>query len=828
MKIFFHSVIVLLCLLFSGYSFADTVTITDAEKAAKNFYWQNAGLQSHSTYDQISAILVETRTSRSMDLIYIFNIDNQGFVLVSGWDGTVPVPGYSTEGIYTGMAEGLPPGFSEILTLYEKQIEHAISARTKATPEIEAVWESLLSAPKQQNGSRSVNPLLTTTWNQSCYYNELCPEDDDAPNGYCGHVPVGCVALAMAQVMKYWDYPVTGNGSHSYYASPYGWQSADFGNTTYNWDAMPNSLSSSNLDVATLLYHCAVSVNMQFGPNGSGAYTGDALTALENYFNYDPAGQYYFKSSFTDVVWEDMLRDELDFGRPVIYRGQDSGGHAWVCDGYTADDYFHMNWGWGGYANGYFYLSNLNPAGQNFTSNQAAIMHIVPNEAIVEPPQNLQAEVVGNDVQLSWMPPLEPQWIHWDNGSTSGVLSMAGGGSFDAAARWAPGDLDSFDELYITKVSVYLGSDLPQYELKIWTGENAANLVYSEPLNSITSNGWNMIDLSGAVQIDAATDLYIGVSVIDQPNGESAIGRDSGPAVEGRGGMISFDGSTWGELMDYGLNFNWNIQAFVNTTEDGKSLAAGALIKGKPYPPNSAELISMPAKPGNPANGPGNRDLIGYNIYRDGSKITESPVPGISYTDEGLAPGTYEYYVTSLYNAGESAPSNTVSVTSGLSVHNFQLSAGWNSISSLLLPVNPEVEEICVPVMDHMVIMQNMNSVYCPVLEINTLQQWDFQSGYLIKVDQDCSLPFEGLTNTDRTITLNNGWNLIPVLSECEVNTEALFADIVSYVRVVKDAAGSGVYWPSKGVNTLPVLEPGKAYYVKIFSSKTINFPSCE
>lgn len=828
MKTLAKATIVISCLIFSGTLFADIITLTEAKKAAKNFYWQQAADQLHTAYDKLSADLIETRRYQDMDLIHIFNMDNHGFVMISGWDGTIPVPGYSTESVYNGQEQDLPPAFAEMLDFYEKQISEAIIAKTRATPEIEETWEKLLGSPQPQKGSRSVNPLLTTTWNQSCYYNELCPEDDDAPFGYCGHVPVGCVALAMAQVMKYWDYPATGTGSHTYYAAPYGWQSADFSNTTYNWDNMPNNINSSNLSVATLLYHCAVSVDMQFGPNGSGASTADALTALENYFNYDPAVQFYYKSSYSDDVWENMLRDELDLGRPVIYRGQGTGGHAWVCDGYTEDDYFHMNWGWGGYANGNFYLSDLSPAGQNFTNNQAAIMNIIPGDAIVEPPQNLQAEVNGNDIQLTWLPPLEPQWIHWDDGSTSGVLSMAGGGSFDAAARWAPGDLNTFDGLYITKVSVYLGSELPEYEVKIWTGENATNLVYSEPINNIISNNWNTLELSSALQIDASTDLYIGVSVIDQPNGESSVGRDSGPAVEGRGGMISFNGSTWSELLDYGLNFNWNIQAYVNTSNDGKGLATKVLQSGESYQINTTELISMPVKPGEPIRSPKNRDLLGYNIYRNGSKINENVVPETSYTDEDLTPGTYEYYITSLYNAGESAPSNTVSATSGLTVENLQLNAGWNSISSLLLPPNPDVENICEPVTDHLVIIQNMNTAYCPELNINTLQEWDFQSGYLIKVNQDCNLPFEGLTNTNRTITLNNGWNLIPVLSECEVDTEGFFADIVTYIRVVKDAAGSGVYWPSKGVNTLPVLEPGKAYYVKIFSSKTLTFPSCE
>lgn len=825
MKLSTRLALFLAILISPSFAFADHISQETAKEVAVNFYiQQNPEADNNKTV----VSLIEVKTLNNQNLLYIFDINAEGFVIVAGWDGVVPIAGYSNSGSFPNDTEDLPPALISMLDYYEQQIAFAVAEDLEPTPEISAKWDELVSPVTNPGGSRSVSPLISTNWNQSCYYNELCPEDNNAPNGYCNHVPVGCVALAMAQVMKYWDYPATGNGSHSYYASPYGMQSADFGSTTYEWENMPNSINSSNLAVATLLYHCAVSVDMQFGPNGSGASTWDALTALENYFNYDPEAQFYYKSSFPEDTWEEMLREELDQGRPIIYRGSGTGGHAWVCDGYSADDYFHMNWGWGGYANGYFYLSNLNPSGMNFSNNQAAIMHIIPAEANVEPPTNLEAQVDDNDIMLSWDEPIIPQWIYWCNGSTGGVLSLMGGGSYNAAARWEPEHIEEFDGLYITKVSVYLGTNLADYEIKIWTGENAANLILTQPVTSMIPYSWNIIELNQAIQIDASNELFVGVGVLDQPDGEGSLGHDNGPGVTGLGDLISFDGSNWSTLSGFGMNFNWNIQAYVNTSPDGKDLQVGTLVKEPIKNSNTNQIISSPVKPGTQNASPPSRDILGYNIYRNDLKINESIVSEQFYTDEDVQPGTHTYYVTSVYNAGESAPSNTVTVTSGIITQTLQLETGWNSLSSSIVPLNPEMESMCSSVMGNMIIIQNLNGVYYPGMNINTIGNWDVESGYLIKVDQACNLAFDGLPSSSKTLTLNSGWNLIPVISACEVNTAELFNQIANYITIVKDAAGTGVYWPEKDINTLPVLKPGQAYLVKITSSGSITFPECE
>jgi len=207
------------------------------------------------------------------------------------------------------------------------------------------------------------------------YYNASCPADAAGPDG---HVWAGCVATAMAQVMKYHNYPTTGTGSHSYSHPTYGTLSANFGETTYNWASMPDSLSDYNSDVAKLLYHIGVSVDMDYAPDGSGAYMSDAAYALETYFKYSNSLSYVWKSSYSTDEWTTILRTEIDNKRPILYSGHGTGGHAFVCDGYSGSDYFHFNWGWGGSEDNYFYLNDLTPGSYDFTDSQGAVIGIRP------------------------------------------------------------------------------------------------------------------------------------------------------------------------------------------------------------------------------------------------------------------------------------------------------------------------------------------------------------------------------------------------------------------------------------------------------------------
>ncbi|NLK49496.1 MAG: T9SS type A sorting domain-containing protein [Candidatus Cloacimonetes bacterium] len=312
--------------------------------------------------------------SLSVDF-YIINLSPGGFVLVAADDLSAPVLGYSTNGSFP--VEDIPAHIDWYLGEYSRSMREI-----RSHPEwtVDPTWSKLLKKDFSDFViTRDIAPLCATTWDQGWPYNSQCPP---AANGPGGHVWAGCVATAMAQVMKKWNYPITGNGSKSYYADGYGTQTANFGETTYNWSLMPNSVSQENNHVTTLLYHCGVAVEMMYGAEGSGAYSSDARHAMVNYFRYNSEAYYYRANDYSATTWASMLRNDLDLGRPIIYRGQGSGGHAFVLDGYQGTDYFHFNWGWSGAFNGYFYLNNLNPNQNSFTALQAAVLNLYPSQII--------------------------------------------------------------------------------------------------------------------------------------------------------------------------------------------------------------------------------------------------------------------------------------------------------------------------------------------------------------------------------------------------------------------------------------------------------------
>jgi len=215
----------------------------------------------------------------------------------------------------------------------------------------------------------AVGPLVQTTWDQKCYYNTLCPTDASGP---CGHAVTGCVATAMAQIMKYWNYPATGTGSNSYTHPTYGTLSANFGSTIYRWNEMPAHLTEENGAVATLMYHCGVAVNMYYSAWSSAAIL--SPDALITYFGYSPSGRYEFREDYSDTEWTALMKAELNSLRPVLYRGSgEQGGHAFIVDGFEGEDFFHINWGWGGGYDGYFYLGTI-----EFSQDQGAVTGIYP------------------------------------------------------------------------------------------------------------------------------------------------------------------------------------------------------------------------------------------------------------------------------------------------------------------------------------------------------------------------------------------------------------------------------------------------------------------
>ena len=311
----------------------------------------------------------------SSDGMFVYNVGEQGFVIISSNTVLPPVLGWSNQGAFPDM-EDAPENFASWIRHYAEMIDFATTNGIQPEAKVQRLWDEAAQGIFGTRNTTTVDPLVSTRWNQDCYYNEYCPETNGGWwwGGPCGHCYAGCVATAMGQVMKYWDYPTTGFGSHSYVHSEYGEQSANFGATTYHWDQMPNEIWSTNDAIATLLYHCGVSVNMNYSASGSGAQSADVETALRSYFGYCGA-KYHMKSSYQDEVWNAMLRAELDQSHPVYYSGANGdSGHAFVCDGYDDNDLFHFNFGWSGSGDAFYSTYDVN----GFNQGQAVVNNIFP------------------------------------------------------------------------------------------------------------------------------------------------------------------------------------------------------------------------------------------------------------------------------------------------------------------------------------------------------------------------------------------------------------------------------------------------------------------
>jgi hypothetical protein len=247
---------------------------------------------------------------------------------------------------------------------------------------------------------------VETRWNQDAPYNNLCPLDGISRS------MTGCVATAMAQIMKYHEHPTTRTEPiPTYTTTDKKIKVPDTAHpianvTNYNWTQMLNSYISSTSTqktaVATLMYHCGASVEMNYTADESGANSRKVVTALKTYFDYDAGTTYLGRNYHSYEEWVNLLKTELKANRPVYYDGygklgDDVFGHAFVCDGYDTADFFHFNWGWGGSSDGYFELSALNPGtlgigggSGGYNHDQGIIIGIQPNRGIVAPPPSPQ------------------------------------------------------------------------------------------------------------------------------------------------------------------------------------------------------------------------------------------------------------------------------------------------------------------------------------------------------------------------------------------------------------------------------------------------------
>ncbi|MBR1799696.1 MAG: thiol protease/hemagglutinin PrtT [Bacteroidales bacterium] len=351
---------------------AGPVNQQTAERVARNFW--NAHRDKGVVQLDVPMLALPTQ----WDAFYIFVPNKaEGFVIVSADDAVTPILAYS----FDSPANDTPnPEVSYWLSCYQEQIEICRTQNQQPTAEITKDWNSYVTGQIDPQPLTAVSPLLTTNWDQSPNYNKFCPYNSN----YSQLTVVGCVATAMAQIMKYWNYPVTGRRNYSYTRSPYGTIAVNFATAVYDWGNMPNSISSTSptakIDaVALLSYHCGVAVRMSYDVSangGSGAYmcssssTPSSQNAFVNYFGYSSNLTSRYRSNTSESVWNSLVKAEIDANRPVMYVGYDSSaGHCFVCDGYNSNEKYHFNWGWSGAYNGYYYLNALNLGGGGTGSN---------------------------------------------------------------------------------------------------------------------------------------------------------------------------------------------------------------------------------------------------------------------------------------------------------------------------------------------------------------------------------------------------------------------------------------------------------------------------
>ena len=305
---------------------------------------------------------------------YMVDLGDAGWVLVSGDDVVKPVLAFSFENSMSPESTWNDAA-RYLLQFYRQGITSAIrNPQLKRDgrwdrPELPTVTKAVSAAP--------VTPFINVKWNQSGGWNMFCPVDEAGPSG---HAYVGCVAVAMAQAMSVYEYPARPKGIKSYLHDVYGSIAVNYNLADpYEWNKM--SATSPDSFNAILLYHLAVSVEMDFGPDESGAYVRNAGSALQQYFSYPQSVK--FKDRYADdQQWDALLIDELTAGRPIIYRGvNDDGGHAWNLDGYydmSGTAYYHMNFGWSGSQNAYYTLDNIDPLSSPFDGGQGALIGIAP------------------------------------------------------------------------------------------------------------------------------------------------------------------------------------------------------------------------------------------------------------------------------------------------------------------------------------------------------------------------------------------------------------------------------------------------------------------
>lgn len=652
--------------------FADNINVEQAREFGHKFVKANFEQKENNELD-----LVYTMNSESGEpCFYVFNVSDYGFVMVSATDLVRPILGYSENGIYE--VNNVAPGLGFMMEDYQESISYALTESIEAPAYVKAEWAALSETGKLRPQERGVKigPLCQTAWDQSWPYNYYCPELN-RPFASNGRSVVGCVATAMSQIMRYWSHPTQGTGSHSYkpQMDEYGYpeQSANFGETTYDWDNMPYQIKANSPQkeieaVALLGYHCGVSVNMMYDDDGTGAgaYSSDVPYAMMKFFGY--AQSSYKKRTVSSQLWDSYIKDAIQMGRPIFYAGtsKDGGGHAFICDGMDENGLFHYNFGWSGSGDGFFASTAT-----DYPNEVGAIFDIMPKEiynSTMEAPKNVEVVQAENNelsATLTWKNPV------YTVGGSSSIKDL------DKIVIERNGEIIAeLTGMKSGETASYVDNSVPCYsyfEYSIYAVVNGSHgkiarvsnigfgptckwqlILQSSAFQGLRGANVTVLDKAGVVAIQKTTEnSQLTTYDLDVPQGDVQFiwnpADENQPTYTLTMILKDYTGKT---IFNYtGPSEEMRKGVFKDTIND-----CGYVVpEGNPY-----NLVSKVEDNKVVLNWYGTEGDYGFNIYRDGVLIANTRKH--SYVDANVPHGGHCYTVTAMYNGGDTRESNETCV----------------------------------------------------------------------------------------------------------------------------------------------------------------------
>ncbi len=639
---------------------AKPVDVAKAQRLGQNYIEQKLAKNA------ISLDLAYTvRAESGLATAYVFNFSG-GFVVVSADDCYHPILGYSDHGNFN--YDNAPDGLLFMLGEVTKEIAQCVAENIPTTSDIACQWKNLEASGilNPEKNIPLVGPLVQTKWDQGAPYNMY------VPNGW----PTGCVATAMAQLMKYWEWPVQGTGEHSYQ-----WNgqtlTAHFGETTYDWANMLDVytmgvVTPENKEaVAVLMSHCGISVDMMYAFDGSGAFSVDVPIAINNYFSYSDHATYIAKAGYSYNEWIALLKSNIDQHIPLYYSGQgDDGGHAFICHGYDNDGLFYFNWGWGGSNDSWFLIDGDK---FEFNNSQAIVYDFVPDYVYNGMPQVVEnlAVTIDGDVSrvghLSWTNPTTTVTGELLT-SLDKVIVKRNGVIVQELTDVAPGQSMTCDD----EVPYF---DQFEYTVLVVAGDNYGRTTtttavfgpYCEWTVLMTSSGFQGWD-GGGITVQNAAGSYIDfltttTSSAQMQRFQMALGNNNLYWVEPNSNInnISFKVKDFENQIVYqyegpssGLEAGL-LRTLNNSCGNENTCEAPYNLVATLDPDNAENVILTWESDHEPE--------FGYCIYRDGFLFNMAHET--QYVDEHTNQGGHCYYVTALCNGGETANSNDYCITSG-------------------------------------------------------------------------------------------------------------------------------------------------------------------